>query len=200
MINNFEVHGWAFIRGLDLSSETPELTAALVEPITGYSYPCDVTQLQAPAANEWAGFRYQDVASGGFVVGIDTQRIDCMAGRWQLRLTVRAHGLERTGPIQAVAPGGAGHLMWGRNFRGAEDTIRVVPKLDPQLGFVLHVRPERVQAAALSTDGAGKAAGVLRLVDTGLGGLVSVIAVSAFGRVEGNLDAARRGWLAALSG
>ena len=34
-----------------------------------------------------------------------------------------------------------------------------------------------------------EAAGVLRLVDTGLGGLVSVIAVSAFGRVEVNLDA-----------
>ena len=184
-----QVHGWAFIRGLDLSSETPELTAALVEPITGYSYPCNVIQLQAPAANEWAGFRYQDVASGGFVVGIDTQRIDCMAGRWQLRLTVRAHGLERTGPIQAVAPGGAGHLMWGRNFRGAEDTMRVVPKLDPELGFVLRVRPERVQATTLTTDGVGTAAGVLRLVDTGLGGLVSVIAVSAFGRVEGNLDA-----------
>jgi hypothetical protein len=35
--------------------------------------------------------------------------------------------------------------MWGRNLRGAEDTFRVVPKLDPQLGFVLHVRPERVR-------------------------------------------------------
>ncbi len=185
-----EAHGWAFIRGLDLGSETPELTAELVEPVTGYSYPCDVTKLQAPAANEWAGFRYQDIASGGFVVAIDTQRIDCMAGRWQLRLTVRAHGLERTGPIQAVAPGGAGHLMWGRNLRGTDDTFRVVPKLDPQLGFVLHVRPERVQATALSTDGAGTAAGVLRLVDTGLGELASVVAVSGFGRVDGNLDAA----------
>jgi hypothetical protein len=129
-----EAHGWAFIRGLDLGSETPELTAELVEPITGCSYPCDVTQLQASAANEWAGFRYQDVASGGFIVGIDTQRIDWMAGRWQLRLTVRAHGLERTGPIQAVAPGGAGHLMWGRNLRGADDTFRVV-RSDPQLGL-----------------------------------------------------------------
>jgi len=185
-----EAHGWAFIRGLDLGSETPELTAELVEPITGYSYPCDVTQLQRPAANEWAGFRYQDVATAGFVVGIDTQRIDRIAGRWQLRLTVRAHGLERTGPILAVAPGGAGHLMWGRNLRDADDTFRVVPKLDPQLGFVLHVRPERVQATALSTDGAGTAAGVLRLVDTGLGELAAVFAVSAFGRAEGSLDAA----------
>jgi CDP-glycerol glycerophosphotransferase len=186
-----QVHGWAFVRGLDLGSETPELTAVLIEPVTGYSYPCEVTtQLHTPAANEWAGFRYQDVAPGGYVVGIDTQHIDCMAGRWQLRLTVRAHGVERTGPIQAVASGGAGHLMWGRNLRDAEDTFRIVPKLDPQLGFVLHVRPERVQATALSTDGVGTASGALRLVDTGLGELVSVAAVSAFGRVEGNLDAA----------
>jgi CDP-glycerol glycerophosphotransferase len=188
--HQLQVHGWAFIRGLDFGSETPALTAALIEPVTGYSFPCEVTQLQTPAANEWAGFRYQDVAPGGFVIGIDTQRIDCTVGRWQLRLTVRAHGVERTGPIQAVAPGGAGHLMWGRNLRGAEDASRVVPKLDPQLGFVLHVRPERVQATAISTDGVGTAAGVLRLVDTGLGELLSVTAVSAFGRVEGSLDIA----------
>jgi hypothetical protein len=29
--------------------------------------------------------------------------------------------LERTGPIQAVAPGGAGHLMWGRNLHAVDD-------------------------------------------------------------------------------
>ena len=190
-----EVHGWAFIRGLDLSSDAPQLTASLVEPVTGYSYPCDVTQLRTPAANEWAAFRYQDVAPGGFVVSIDTRRIENNAGRWQLRLTVRAHGLERAGPIQAVAPGGAGHLMWGRNLRGIEESYRVVPKLDPQLGFVLHVRPERVRAGILTTDGAGGAAGTLRLVDAGLGELSSVIAVSPFGRVEGHLGTAdTAGW------
>ena len=183
-----EVHGWAFIRGLDLSTETPELTAALVEPDTGHSHPCEVTQLHKAAANEWAGFRYQDIAPGGFIVGIDTQHLDRIAGRWQLQLTVRAHGVKRTGPLQAVAPGGAGHLMWGRDFRGTEDIYRVVPKLDPQLGFVVHVRPERVQASRLSTNGAGAAEGVLRLVDDELGALVSVLAVSSFGRVEAALD------------
>jgi CDP-glycerol glycerophosphotransferase len=182
-----EVHGWAFIRGLDLSSDAAQLTASLVEPVTGYSYPCEVTQLRTPAANEWAAFRHQDVAPGGFVIGIDTQRVESNAGRWQLQLTVRAHGLERTGPIQAVAPGGAGHLMWGRNLRGIEDSYRVVPKLDPQLGFVLHVRPERVRAASLTTDGAGGAAGALRLVDAGLGELSSAVAASPFGRIEGHL-------------
>jgi CDP-glycerol glycerophosphotransferase len=190
-----EVHGWAFIRGLDLSTETPEFTASIVEPVTGHSFPCDVRQLRKPAANEWAGFRYQDAAPSGFVVSIDTERLDRIAGRWQLQLTVRAHGLKRTGPIQAVAPGGAGHLMWSRDLRGVQDAYRVVPKLDPQLGFMLHVRLERAQAARLGTDGAGTATGALRLVDAGLGALVSVVAASSFGRVEAALHpAGDDGW------
>jgi CDP-glycerol glycerophosphotransferase len=185
--DRLEVHGWAFIRGLDLTGDTPELTASLVEPVTGYSHPCEVTQLHRVAANEWSTFRYQDVAPGGFVIGIDTRLIDRHVGRWQLRLRVKAQGLERTGPIQAVAPGGTGHLMWGRNAHGADDANRVVPKLDPQLGFCLHVRPERVRAIALTTDGAGKAAGAIRLIDSGLGRLVSVIAISALGRIFDDL-------------
>jgi hypothetical protein len=80
--------------------------------------------------------------------------------------------------------------MWGRNLRGLDEVNRVVPKLDPQLGFALHVRPERVRALTLTTDCAGKAAGSLRLVDPGLGALVSVIAVSPFGRVAAELGKA----------
>jgi CDP-glycerol glycerophosphotransferase len=182
-----EVHGWAFIRGLDLASVVPQLTASLTEAETGLSHPCEVTQIHRVAANEWSMFRYQDAAPGGFVIGIDTRRIDHSPGRWQLRLTVRVPDLERTGPIQAVAPGGSGHLMWGRNLRGFTDTTRVVPKLDPRLGFALHVRPDLVQARLLTTDGVGKAAGTLRLVDSELGVLVSVAAISAFGRIVGDL-------------
>jgi CDP-glycerol glycerophosphotransferase len=188
--DRLEVHGWACIRGLDLAFVIPQLTASLTDRATGSSHPCEVTQLQRVAANEWSMFRYQDAAPGGFIIGIDTRPIDRSPGRWQLRLTVRARGLERTGPIQAVAPGGSGHLMRGRNLRGFDDTTRVVPKLDPGLGFTLHVRPELVQARLLTTDGAGKAAGKLRLVDSGLGGLVSVAAVSPSGRIAGDLTGA----------
>jgi CDP-glycerol glycerophosphotransferase len=187
---HLEVQGWAFIRGVDLASETPQLSAALVEPVTGFSHPCEVTRLHRPTANEWSAFRHQDEAPGGFSIGIDTRRIDRNAGRWQLRVTVRAAGLERTGPISAVAPGGAGHLMWGRNLPGTADPYRVVPKLDPQLGFAIHVRPERVRAQTLATKRTGRATGVLRLVDEGLGGLVSVIADSPFGHMIGELSAA----------
>ena len=188
--DRLEVHGWGFIRGLDLANVVPQLTASLIEPVTGVSHTCEVNQLLRVAANEWSMFRFQDVAPGGFVISIDTRRIDRNPGRWQLRLTVRAHGLERTGPIQAVAPGGVGHLMWGRNLRGFGDTTRVVPKLDPQRGFALHVRPELVQAGLLTTDGAGKAAGTLRLVDSGLGRLVSVAADSPSGHIAGELTRA----------
>src|SRR5215217_7751538 len=188
--DRLEVHGWGFIRGLDVTSEALELAASLIEPVTGQAYPCDVAQLRKIAANEWSMFRYQDVAAGGFTISVDTGRIDRHPGRWQLRLTVRAHGLQRTGAIQAVAPGGSGHLMWGRNLRRIDEPTRVVPKLDPQLGFALHVRPEHVQARMLTMDRAGKAAGALRLVDPGLGSLVSVTATSSFGGVSGGLSKA----------
>jgi CDP-glycerol glycerophosphotransferase len=193
--DRLEVHGWAFIRGLDLGFEAPRLTASLIEPGTGFPHSCEVAQVRMVAANDWSGFRYQDVAAGGFVLRIDTAHLDKTPGRWQLRVTARAHGLERTGTIQAMASGGTGHLMWGRNLRGLDDTIRVVPKLDPQLGFALHVRPDLVQARQLTTDGAGKAAGALRLVDSEAvdpmtGGLASVTATNSSHRVAADLTKA----------
>jgi len=184
------VHGWAFIRGLDLTAETPQLTAVLIEPLTGLTCRCDVALTSKAAANDWSLFRCQDVAAGGFVISIDTGRIDRHPGHWQLQLTVRAHGLQRVDPIKAVAPGGSGHLMWGRNLHGFNDPTRVVPKLDPQLGFALHVRPERVQAHMLTTDGNGKATGSLMLIDRDLGGLVSVSAASQQGQIDGELSEA----------
>jgi CDP-glycerol glycerophosphotransferase len=188
--DRLEIHGWAFIRGLDLTSQIPQLTASLIHPATGVAYPCDLVQVHKAAANDWSMFRCQDVAAGGFLIKIDTRSIDRDPGRWQLRLTVAAQGMQRTGPIQAVAPGGTGHLMWGRNLRGLDDRTRVVPKLDPQLGFALHVRPDQIQARMLSTDGAGKASGALQLVAPELGSLVSVAASSPLGRIAGDLSKA----------
>jgi CDP-glycerol glycerophosphotransferase len=188
--DRLEVHGWAFIRGLNLTFQSPQLTALLIEPVTGLTYPCDVAQLNKVAANDWSMFGYQDVAPGGFLISLDTRGIDDHPSRWQLRLTVRAHGLERTNSIQAIAPGGSGHLMWARNLRTVDDPTRVVPKLDPQFGFTLHVRPEHVQALALATDGAGKAGGSIRRVDQELGSLVSVAATSVFGRIAADLSKA----------
>ena len=184
------VHGWAFIRGLDLTAEAPQVTAVLVEHLTGLTCPCDVALTPKAAANGWSLFRYHDVAAGGFVINIDTGRIDRHPGHWQLQLTVRAHGLQRVGPIKAVAPGGSGHLMWGRNLHAFNDPTRIVPKLDPQLGFALHVRPERVQAHMLTTDGNGKATGSLMLLDRDLGGLVKVSAASQQGQIDGELSEA----------
>jgi CDP-glycerol glycerophosphotransferase len=188
--DHLEVHGWAFIQGLDLTTHPPQLTARLTEPVTGFSHPCEITQLHKVAANQWSMLRYQDVAAGGFFVSIDAGRIDKTPGRWQLRLTVRAAGLERTAAIHAVAPGGLRRLMSPRNMKHADEQNRVVPKLDSELGFGIHVRPERIQARWLATDGAGMAAGALRLLDSRLGGLVSVTAVSPVGCVAGDLSEA----------
>ena len=168
--DRLEVHGWAFIRGLDLASVVPQLTASLTEPATGFSYPCEVTQIHRVAANEWSMLRYQDVAPGGFVISIDTRGIDRCR-----RLAAPAHGSGARSGANGARTGRGTRWRWspdeGRNLRELDDTIRVVPKLDPRLGFALHVRPELVQARQLTTDGAGKAAGTLRLVDSALGGL-----------------------------
>jgi CDP-glycerol glycerophosphotransferase len=189
--DRLDLHGWGFIRGLDLTSEVPQMSASVIQPLTGVAHPCSLKQVRKAAANDWSMFRYQDVAAGGFIISVDTRGIDRYPGRWQLQLTVTAHGIQRTGPIQAVAPGGSGHLMWGRDLRGLDDRTRVVPKLDPQLGFVLHVRPEQIQARMLTVDGAGKASGAIKLVDLGLGRLVSVVAISSLGRIAGDLAKAR---------
>jgi CDP-glycerol glycerophosphotransferase len=188
--DHLEVHGWAFIRGLDLDTHPPQLTAWLAEPVTGFSHPCEITRLHKVAANQWSRLRYQDVAAGGFFISIDAGRIDSTPGRWQLRLTIRAGGLERTAPIHAVAPGGLRRLMSPRNMKQTDDQNRVVPKLDSEFGFGIHVRPERIQARWLTTNGAGKAAGALRLIDPRLDGLVSVTAVSSLGHVAGDLTEA----------
>jgi CDP-glycerol glycerophosphotransferase len=186
--DRLRVWGWAFIRGLDLADEVPELTAVLTEAATGVSQPCEVTQLHRVAANHWSMFRYQDVAPGGFILSIDTRCIDDVPGSWQLRLTVRAAGLERTGPVHAVVRGGYGHWMGARDLRGADDRNRVIPRLDPELGFGLKVRPELVRAQRITTNGGGKALGTLELVNASLEGLVSVMASSSAERVTGNLS------------
>ena len=188
--DNLEVHGWAFIQGLDLATHPPQLTAWLTEPVTGFSHRCEIRQLHKAAANQLSRLRYQDVAAGGFIASIDTTRIDSTPGRWQLRLTVRAAGLERTASIHAVAPGGLRRLMSPRNLKQPDEQNRVVPKLDSELGFGIHVRPERIQASWLATDGAGKASGALRLVDSRLGALVSVTAIGPRGCVAGDLSEA----------
>ena len=186
--DHLEVNGWAFIRGVDLATHPPQLTAWLTEPVTGFSHPCEIAQVHKLAANQWSMLRYQDIAPGGFSVRIDTRNIARTPGRWQLRLTIRAGGLERAGPVHAVAPGGLRRLISARNMQRADDQNRVVPKLDSELGFGIHVRPERIQARRLATDGAGKAVGALRLMDLRLGGLVSVTAANPAGRVTGDLS------------
>jgi CDP-glycerol glycerophosphotransferase len=186
--DRLEVHGWAFIRGVDLATHPPRLTASLREQVTGSSQSCEVTQVSRAAANRWAMFRYQDVAPGGFVISIDTSRLDRTPGTWQLRITVRVADMERTAPIRAVVAGGPRRMMSARDLQRADDQNRVVPKLDPEIGFVLHVRPEQIQAGWLASDGAGKATGTLRLLNLQLGGLVSVAAVSQLGRATADLS------------
>ena len=173
----------------------PQLTASLTEPATGFSYPCEVTQIHRVAANEWSMFRYQDVAPGGFVVSIDTRGIDRRPATGS-----SAHGSRRAAWSERdpYRPwhGGGGRLMWARNLRELDDRTASF-RSSIQLGFALHVRPERIQADWLTTDGAGKAAGTLRLVDSALGGLVSVAAVSQSGQLPETSRSGRR-WLTAL--
>ena len=62
-------------------------------------------QVDRPEANEWARFSQADLASGGFTITVDTATLDDRPGRWQLWLIVRAHEIERSGPVRSWYPG-----------------------------------------------------------------------------------------------
>ena len=157
------VQGWAFVGGLDLTGAEVTMTADLVQPDSGRVHPCEITPVRRTAANRWSRLRYQDVAPGGFVVSAQTRGLDTDPARWELRITQRAHGVERAGALRAVAPYGAGKRLFARPLHGADDAVRVVPMLDPGLGFVLQVRADRVRAATLYAGEGGRVGGELQV-------------------------------------
>ena len=123
-----------------------------------------------------------------------------MAGRWQLRLTVRAHGLERNWT----------HPGRRTRWRGSLDVGAQSPwrSMTSSESFRSLIRSSAL--CSMSVRNGFKPQPSARMVPArqpaccgswipGSERLVSVIAVSAFGRVEAKLDAARRGRLAALS-
>ncbi len=157
------VHGWAFVGGLDLTGAEVTMSADLVEPDSGRVHPCEITPVRRTAANRWSRLRYQDVAPGGFVLWAQTRGLDTDPARWELQITQRAHGVERAGSLRAVAPYGAGKRLFARPLHGADDAVRVVPVLDPGLGFVLQVRADRVRAATLYAGEGGRVGGELQV-------------------------------------
>jgi CDP-glycerol glycerophosphotransferase len=177
------IDGWAGIGGLDLTGIVPELNARLIRIDTGEQVDCLVQQVLRAEANEWARFSHADLASGGFTITVDTATIDDRPGRWQLWLAVRAHGVERSGPVQVVVPGGVGRRLPSRELSGVDDPVRVVAKLDAEFGFCVQVRPELIRAVELVAE-RDTIRGRLRTLDPSEPPPVSVLASSTAGRLS----------------
>ena len=166
--NWLEIDGWALVPGLDLHGVVPDITAEIVESTSGLRHAVAVAARHRPAANRWSRQRYADAAPGGFTISIDTALVDAASGRWQLQLALDGLGVRRTGPVRAVAPYGSGRQPPIRELRSESEAHRVVPQFDPDLGFVVQVRAERVRATSLTVAADGLVGGRLAVLDQAL--------------------------------
>jgi CDP-glycerol glycerophosphotransferase (TagB/SpsB family) len=95
---------WTRIGGVDLADHAPELSAA------ADGTPVSVERRPDPAANRWAGTRFQSAAEGA-------ARVTVPAGTRGLRLEARVGGLERSAyavlPPRTAPPDGTGPVVHG---------------------------------------------------------------------------------------
>ena len=199
----FVLDGWAFIRGVDLTGVAPSIEAWLLDSESGERVQVTLEARTAVEADRWANQRHQAVESSGFRAYLDTRQLPDLdpAVRdrlWQLQVRVSAHGLQRTGGVRSVLLNGIGHRMPARELRNAQDPVRVVPLMQPRLGFCLQQRSELVRASDLYVGAGGQVGGRLRILGALPAPLARVRATSAAGRVEVPLVADRDGYTFAL--
>lgn len=168
-----QVDGWAFIRGLDLGDPgggdpAPRIHAHLVDAASGRRVELGVEPFSSAAITRWSNHSHQRYDSSGFrlVIGVDELvRSDVTKStRWQLVLQVEAQGMTRSGPVHTLVRSGVGMRMRAGDLASAASTHRVVPLVDDQLGFVVQVRRERLQASVLEHRGGSEVAGRVRVV------------------------------------
>lgn len=148
------VEGWAYIGGVDLSEAPLQLSAVLRDGGTGATVPLPVGRRVTPAVNRWAKHPHQDYAAAGFALSIDVDALPrtgaARSTRWQLVLQAEAAGLRRSGAVHSYVRTGIGTRMRARALESPAERIRLVPYLDDRLGFVLHVRLDRLRAVGLT--------------------------------------------------
>ncbi|MCW2801847.1 MAG: putative glycosyltransferase/glycerophosphotransferase [Propionibacteriaceae bacterium] len=178
------VDGWAFIRGVDLATSVPTQHAALVDSQTGEEVPVSVQQRVDPAATYWANHLNQSVDTSAFQLRIDVDALpppDPTRGprRWSLQMTVVARGIERSGVVRSVVRSGSALRMRARPLAGPLDPVRIVPVIDPGLGFTVQARPDRLRAADLACADGRRLSGRIRVINPIAAPLVHVLATSS---------------------
>jgi CDP-glycerol glycerophosphotransferase len=194
------IHGWALIRGVDLSDTVPQQRATLVDAVTHEEVPLVVEPRVDSAATRWANQLHQSFDSAAFGLRIDVDALpppDPAAGarRWVLHLETSVAGVERRGVVRTMVRNGIAHRMRARQLRDPSDAVRVVPALDPRLGFVIQLRTEWVRAFDLSAH-SRRVRGRLRIIQPLPTTLVSVSASCGAQKVTAPLTPNNDGSLA----
>ena len=161
-----DIEGWAFIRGVDLADQVPELDVWLVDLAGGARIQLDVRQRARPEVSGWANHANHRYDQGGFELSLrPTELINTeVRSRWQFQVRVRASGVERSGAIHHHLRTGTYDRMPSAPVLIDTEPSRLVPSVDPTAGFVLDVRIERVRAIALESNPHGRLSGVLSVL------------------------------------
>lgn len=187
------VDGWAFVRAVDLTDGPPEQRAVLVDTETGDEVPVPLESRPDPLANRWAQAIHQDVANGGFRLRIDPDALpapDPATGRryWQLRMEVAVGRLVRSGVVSSAVRTGSGQRMRARALRDPLEPVRLMPVLDPVLGFALQARVDHVRALELVADQGGVVRGRLRVLENDAPRLVRLHATASSTVITAELE------------
>lgn len=147
-----ELTGWAYPANIDLADESPSISLRLVGRSTGTIVDVAVEQLVVGEATRWSGQRYALVDAAGFRARVQTRELSgSRPDSWQLEVSVRACGVERTGSIFEAVPGSSASAGLLTSCRTAGSDVMVSPHYDPRSGFVLRTRQVRVELRAISS-------------------------------------------------
>lgn len=173
------VDGWAFVRGVDLGDSVPQQRASLVDSVSGQEVPVTLEQRRDPTVTRWANQLNQSFDGAAFRLRLDVDSLpgpDLKVGsrRWWLRMEVTAQGVHRVGAVPSVVRSASALRMRAREVAHPLEPVRVVPQSDPQLGFTVQLRPDRLRAHDLSCAPGGRLSGRIRLLQPIAAPLVQV--------------------------
>ena len=173
-----QLTGWAFIRGLDTSTEPPTTEAFLVDRETGERIVLDVEPQVISEATVWASDVNATYDAAGFTMSIDTAALAEAATSsrlWSLHLRVEHRGIAREGKVHAWVNGSAAASVRARPalVAGAPGLVR--PIFDGSHGFSVAVERSDIVADRLTVEpGTQRASTVIQIADQSLGEPTSV--------------------------
>lgn len=140
---------FAYVAGVDLLDHQPEVTVALVgSEGERLPIPCELSADRD--VTRWAANRYQNHDRG-----LVTARIPAAAltlDRWRFEVTISVAGLERSGTVEAVEPGGSVAVFGGRAIEDQYVSLEPGPTLVVRAGGLPEGAAEPDQVSSLALD------------------------------------------------